>query len=341
MTQDQAVVVAVLAATLGLFIWGRWRYDVVALIALLSLVLTDIVPGETAFVGFGHPAVVTVAAVLVVSRGLQNSGMVDMLARWLSHAGGRPTAQVASSTGLVAVLSGFMNNIGALALLMPVTIRVARAAGNRPSMLLMPLAFGSLLGGLVTLVGTPPNIVIASFRAQSGGDPFRMFDFAPVGLGVMVAGVAFISLVGWRLIPHRDERSSDEALFEVENYLTEVRVPADSPMVGKMVRDVGAAVEADIVIVSVLRDEERRPAPSSFERLRAGDVLTVELDTDALGARDARRAPERTQGREPQPWHSTSRRRTVSSAVICPRSSGAAHIETRSQFIGSALSDAL
>ncbi len=115
MTQDQAVVVAVLAATLGLFIWGRWRYDVVALIALLSLVLTDIVPGETAFVGFGHPAVVTVAAVLVVSRGLQNSGMVDMLARWLSHAGGRPTAQVASSTGLVAVLSGFMNNIGALA----------------------------------------------------------------------------------------------------------------------------------------------------------------------------------------------------------------------------------
>jgi di/tricarboxylate transporter len=283
-TQDQAVVVAVLVATLGLFIWGRWRYDVVALIALLALVLTDIVPGETAFAGFGHPAVVTVAAVLVVSRGLQNSGMVDTLARWLSRAGSRPTAQVASSTGLVAVLSGFMNNIGALALLMPVAIRVARGAGNRPSMLLMPLAFGSLLGGLVTLVGTPPNIVIASFRAQNGADPFGMFDFAPVGLGVMVAGVTFISLVGWRLIPHRDQRSSDEALFEIENYLTEVRVPADSPMVGKMVRDVGAAIEADIVIVAVLRDDERRPAPSSFELLRAGDVLVVEVDTDALQA---------------------------------------------------------
>ena len=126
--------------------------------------------------------------------------------------------------------------------------------------------------------------MIASFRAQTGTDPFGMFDFAPVGLGVMVAGLAFISLVGWRLIPHRDGRSSDEALFEIENYLTEVRVPAGSPMVGKMVRDVGAAIEAEIVVVAVLRDDEPRPAPSSFERLRAGDVLVVELDTDALQA---------------------------------------------------------
>ncbi len=284
MTSDQALVVTVLVATLGLFVWGRWRYDAVALLALLALVLVGIVPGEKAFAGFGHPAVVTVAAVLVVSRGLQNSGVVDVLARWLARAGSRPTAQVAASTGLVAALSAFMNNIGALALLMPVTIRVARGAGNRPSVLLMPLAFGSLLGGLVTLIGTPPNIVIATFRMETGAEPFGMFDFAPVGLGVMVAGVSFIALLGWRLIPHRDERPTDEALFEIENYLTEVRVPAGSQMVGRMVRDVGEAIEAEVVIVALVRGEERHPAPSSYERLRAGDVLLVEVDTEALQA---------------------------------------------------------
>ena len=284
MTSDQALVVAVLVATLGLFVWGRWRYDAVALLALLALVLVGIVPGADAFAGFGHPAVVTVAAVLVVSRGLQNSGVVDVLARWLARAGSRPTAQVAASTGLVAALSAFMNNIGALALLMPVTIRVARGAGNRPSVLLMPLAFGSLLGGLVTLIGTPPNIIIATFRMETGAEPFGMFDFAPVGLGVMVAGVSFIALLGWRLIPHRDERPTDEALFEIENYLTEVRVPAGSPMVGRMVRDVGEAIESEVVVVALVRGEERHPAPSSYERLRAGDVLLVEVDTEALQA---------------------------------------------------------
>jgi di/tricarboxylate transporter len=159
---DQLTVAAALLLALVLFAWGRWRYDAVALGVLLALVLVGVVPAEGAFSGFGHPAVITVAAVLVVGRGLENSGVVDAIARQLLRAGSRPTAQVASSSGVVAVCSAFMNNVGALALLMPVAIRIARQSGNPRALLLMPLAFASLLGGMVTLIGTPPNIIIAT-----------------------------------------------------------------------------------------------------------------------------------------------------------------------------------
>ncbi len=183
MALQQIIVFGVLALTLVLFVWGRWRYDVVALLALLAVTITGIAPADQAFAGFGHPAVVTVAAVLAVSRGLMNAGVIDSLAKLLGRVGERPTAQVGALTSLVALFSAFMNNVGALALLMPVAIRMARRNGHSPSLLLMPLAFGSLLGGLTTLIGTPPNIIIATFRTDNGAAPFRMFDFTPVGLG--------------------------------------------------------------------------------------------------------------------------------------------------------------
>ena len=194
MNIDQTTIFGILLLTLVLFIWGRWRYDVVSLLALLAATIAGLVPWDHAFLGFGHPAVITVAAVLVASRGLQNSGVVDVMAGWLSRAGESPTRQVASLTGLVAVLSGFMNNVGAMALLMPASIRMAIKGGNPPSILLMPLAFGSLLGGLLTLIGTPPNIIVSAYREEHLGAPFKIFDFAPVGAGVLVAGHLFISL---------------------------------------------------------------------------------------------------------------------------------------------------
>jgi di/tricarboxylate transporter len=279
---QQAIVFTVLALALVLFVWGRWRYDIVALLAMLAVAAAGIISGEEAVAGFGHPAVITVAAVLVVSRGLQNSGVVDILARLLFRVGERPTAQVGALSSLVAALSAFMNNVGALALLMPVAIRMARKNGRSPSALLMPLAFGSLLGGLVTLIGTPPNIIIATFRAETAAEPFRMFDFAPVGLGVAVAGLLFVTLVGWRLVPQRKGAASREELFETGDYITEVTVPEASRVVGKRVRDLGAMTEAEVVVIGLVRDKQRQPVLSSFMTLEAGDVLIVEADPDDL-----------------------------------------------------------
>ncbi len=212
MTTDQALVFAILCATLVLFVWGKFRYDLVALTALLLVSVTGLVPINEVFLGFGHPAVITVAAVLVLSRGLFNAGAVDLLSRHMAKVGTVPTIQVTALAGIVVVCSSVMNNVGALALLMPVAIWMSRQSGRSPSLLLMPLAFGSLLGGLVTLIGTPPNIIIALYRVETGLPAFRMFDFAPVGIGVALAGLAFISLFGW-LTPKREARSSPDELF--------------------------------------------------------------------------------------------------------------------------------
>ena len=309
-----------LALTFALFVWGRWRYDAVALLALLALVLGGVVPGDEAFADFGHPAVVTVAAVLVVSRGLQNSGAVDLLARWLTVAGASPTRQIAATSGLAATLSAFINNVGALAVLMPTAIRLARQAGNRPSAVLMPLAFASLLGGLVTLVGTPPNIVIATFRADASGEAFAMFDFAPVGIGIAIAGLAFVSLVGWRLIPRREEAASEE-LFEISDYLFELRVPVGSPTDGRSIAELGAESNADFVVVAVERGDRRIGLPSGFELLHAGDELVVEASSEALDALVAEAGLEAAGGRDGAADRLGDGDVVLAEAVIAPGSS--------------------
>ena len=225
----------------------------------------------------------TVAGVLVVSRGLQNSGAVDVIARWLRRAGASPTRQVAATSGLAAALSAVMNNVGALTVLMPTTIRLARSVGNRPATVLMPLAFASLLGGLITLVGTPPNIVIATFRADATGEAFAMFDFTPVGLGVAVVGLAFIALVGWRLIPHREDVEG-ETLFEIDDYLFEVRVPPGSSAEGRTIAEIGSASGADFVVGTIVRGDRQIPLPPRFEPVHADDVLVVEATGESLQA---------------------------------------------------------
>ncbi len=184
----EVAVFLVLGAALVLFVWAPLRYDLVAMVAALALAIPGIIPAERLFLGFGHPAVVTVAAVLIVSRGLQDSGLVEYLSGWLQRVGGRTTLQVAALCAVVAASSSFMNNVGALALFLPVAVRLARRSGVPPSVVLMPIAFASLLGGMVTLIGTPPNIIVATFRGEAVGVPFGMFAFAPVGLGVTVAG---------------------------------------------------------------------------------------------------------------------------------------------------------
>jgi len=286
MTGEQLIVFGVLAATLVLFVWNRWRYDLVALGALLACALTGVVPADEVFSGIGHPAVISVAAVLVLSRGLLNAGVVDSVARRLMQVGERPWAQVAALTGIVALSSGFMNNVGALALFMPVAIWMSRQSGRSPSYLLMPLAFGSLLGGTLTLIGTPPNLIIAGYRAEAGEAPFGMFAFLPVGAAVTVAGVLFIALLGWRLVPRRQEQEGNGDLFEISAYLTEVRVPESCKYAGRTLHALINAVkdEADVQVIALVRGDERQRMPSTYEVLREGDILLVEADSDSLKA---------------------------------------------------------
>jgi len=286
LTAAQVFVFCVLAATLALFIWNRWRYDVVAVMALLAVTLAGLVPPGEVFAGFGHPAVITVAAVLVLSQGLINAGVVDLIARLLWRVGESPTVQVAALTGIVALLSAFMNNIAAMALLMPVGITLSRRRGSPPSLLLMPMAFASLLGGMTTLIGTPPNIIIASYREEAGLEAFRMFDFLPVGGGVAVAGLLFISLLGWRLMPRRVKAAAPEDLFDISEYVAEIRLRDGSSFAAGSLHDLVVAVqeEAEILVLALFREGRRQSMPPLHTALRPGDVLLIEADSQSLGA---------------------------------------------------------
>ena len=286
MSNDQITVFAVLGLTLALFVWGRWRYDLVALVALLALLATGTLPFDRAFEGFAHPAVITVAAVLVISRALQNAGVVDLAMRLLTPLKGRPVSQLIVQTVIVAVLSAFMNNVGALALMIPVALRQAYRDGYSPAIALMPLAFGSLLGGLTTLIGTPPNLIVSAYRARELGEGYAMFAFAPVGGAVALAGVAFVTLIGWRFLPKgRRGAPESERLFDVSDYVTELRVDPESEIVGRTVAEIEDLAEGeDVTVLGVLRDESKQLAPSSHERVTAGDVLVVEADTQAIKA---------------------------------------------------------
>ena len=192
MTTDQIILFSLFIAVFGMLLWGRFRYDLVAFTALMIAVTLGVVPVDRAFAGFGHPATIIVALVLVVSAGLVRSGAVFMITRTLVDASRGLGAHIALMGGIGAVLSAFMNNVAALALLMPVDIQTARKAGRSVGLTLMPLSFATILGGMATLIGTPPNIIIASIRAETLGEPFGMFDFAPVGGIAAIAGLAFV-----------------------------------------------------------------------------------------------------------------------------------------------------
>jgi di/tricarboxylate transporter len=305
MTQDQATILVILAATVIMFLWGRWRHDMVALGSLLACVFAGLIPAADAFAGFGHPAVITVACVLVLSRELQNTGAIDALARRALPQNAGPTLAIAALAGLAAVLSAFMNNVGALALLMPVAIQLAARQSLPAGRVLMPVAFGSILGGMTTLIGTPPNLIVSGFRAHNGGVSFAMFDFTPVGLAVAASGVAFVVLLGRYLVPTRKGAGAEG--FETAAYLTEARVPETSKAAGMTLSAIEQAIEkAEAQVVGLVRAETRIPAPSPFREVQPGDILVIEAEPEALastlsslgleleeGVRDAPAAPQK------------------------------------------------
>ncbi len=284
MTNDQLILFALLGLVFVFLVWGRWRYDLVAFIALLAALLTGIVPVDRAFSGFGHPATVIIALVLIVSRGLSNSGAIELLARFVVNRGRSLGTHIGVMGGLAAALSALMNNVAALAMLMPLELQAAEKAGRSPSLSLMPISFASILGGMITLIGTPPNIVIAEYRAEALGAPYRMFDFTPVGLACAVAGLLFVTLVGWRLLPpSRHAPGSGKALFDLANYIAEVSVPKGSSVIGKRVAELDeTAAEADVDIVGLIRRGQRMPGLARRTEIRAGDVLVLEARPEKI-----------------------------------------------------------
>jgi di/tricarboxylate transporter len=274
---DQNILFALLFFVFAFLIWGRWRYDLVAFSALLVAVAVGVIPVDDAFAGFGHPAVVVIALVLIVSRGLSNSGVIELMSRHLIDASRRLGAHIGIMSGFAAVLSAVMNNVAALALLMPLDMQAAVKSKRSPALTLMPLSFASILGGMITLIGTPPNIVIAEYRGTVLGEPYHMFDFAPVGLVVAVVGVAYVALIGWRLIPiARGQHDTAEELFELGDYTAEVRVPEGSAAVGKIVRDLDdIADEHDVEVNGLLRRGQRQPGRARRVEIRRNDVLVL------------------------------------------------------------------
>ena len=283
MTTDQIILFALFGGVFALLLWGRFRYDIVAFSALLLGVILGVVPKEDAFSGFGHPATLVVALVLIVSAGLVRSGAVLLITRTLVDAGRGVGAHITIMGGVGAILSAFMNNVAALALLMPVDMATARKAGRSPGVTLMPLSFATILGGTITLIGTPPNIVIAGIRRDQMGESFRMFDFAPVGLVTAAAGLAFVALVGWRFIPGRAEQGSASNGDDRAHYVAELTVPEGHPRVGARVADLyPAADEAGVNVIGLLRDGRRLFGTSRHVTLRADDALILEAMPGAL-----------------------------------------------------------
>jgi di/tricarboxylate transporter len=284
MNTDQMILFALLAGVFIFLIWGRWRYDIVAFMALIIALIVGIVPSDQAFSGFGHPATVIVALVLIISRGLSNSGAIELIARYLVDSTRSLSAHISVMATLVASLSALMNNVGALALLMPVDMQAAEKAKRSPALTLMPLSFASILGGMITLIGTPPNIIIAAYREQALGEAFSMFDFAPVGLATAVVGVIFIATIGWRLIPTSStDRNSAQELYNLEGYIAEAKVPETSSIIGKRVNELDELSEENgVAIIGVVRRGQRLPGMARRQVLKKNDILVLEASPAAL-----------------------------------------------------------
>ena len=279
---EQTLVFVVILLSLFFFVRGKVRYDIVAFLALAVLVLVGVIPSENAFTGLSHPAVITVAAVLIISKALQHSGLVDIIANWVGTISTKFWAQLVMLTTIVALASAFINNVGALAIIMPVALHLSKKYQFSVSRILMPIAFASILGGMITLIGTPPNIIISTFRSDVIGERFGMFDFFNVGGLLTLVGLLFIIILGFRFLPKRNSDSSKGELFEIESYITEVKVTEGSKIIGMPISKINEFSKTEILILGIIRNGIRIHAPQSWEELQLNDVLLIEADTDDL-----------------------------------------------------------
>jgi di/tricarboxylate transporter len=282
MTTPQILAVLILLAMMGLFLWGRLRYDLVGVLALLAALAAGIVSPKEAFSGFGDDIVIIVASALVVSAAVGRSGVMERALRYVAPYARTTRLQVIVLVGTVTVLSAVIKNIGALAMLIPVAFQIARRTGQSPSVFLMPMSFGALLGGIITLIGTSPNIIVSRVRNDMLGEPFSMFDFAPVGLGIAAAGVAFLAL-GYRLLPsdRRGNATLDEAL-DIKDYVTEASVTEASMLAGQTVSDLKRLADGDVTVTTVVRNKTQSVTPLPDATLKPGDIVLLEGEPEAL-----------------------------------------------------------
>jgi di/tricarboxylate transporter len=316
--QDQTLAFAILAGMMALFVWGRLRYDLVAVLALLAAVFTGIVPHKAAFSGFGDDIVIIVASALIVSAAVERSGVLEAALHRVSLYITSVQGQIVVLVTVVTILSAFVKNIGALAMMIPVAFQLARRSNASPSCFLMPMAFGSLLGGLITLVGTSPNIIVSRVREELTGQPFSMFDFTPVGLGLAVAGVAFLAF-GYRLLPgdRKAAASLDEAI-DLTDYMTEARVTANSPIIGRTVGDLAKLCDNEVLVTGIVRNQTDQMMPLPDVVLCEGDIVLLEGDPEALERGVARAHLELESERRPTEGQASDEETGGIEAIVGP-----------------------
>jgi di/tricarboxylate transporter len=342
MTSDNVLVLAILAGAVVLFVSEKLRVDVVAMIVLATLGLTGLVTPEEAFSGFSSPAVITVWAVFIVSGGLTRSGVADLIAVQVVRLAGRNQLKLTVLIMVaVGTMSAFMNNIGAVAILLPAVMSVARETDIPPSKLLIPLAWASLMGGNMTMIGTPPNILASSILESYGDiEPFGFFDFTPMGIVVLTAGILYMVFVGRHLLPRRTPGGDLADSYPVQEYLTEVRVGEDSPLLGKTVResDLENRYGLNVIHIHLCCQEGETVSAMTAHRLEAGDELHLEATAGAiLAANEALRlvpVPDRSI----QPWDEEPERAAfeLAEVVLAPtsglRGSTLRQIDFRTRF---------
>ena len=282
---DQIQVSFILLGLLALLVWGKWRYDGVTLITLALMVLLGLVPAKEAFLGFGHPAVITVALVLLISKALEKSGFINMIGDFLRQKVSGESQFLFIIMVTAALLSSFMNNIGAMAMLLPITIGIAQKMEWNPSKFLMPLAFASILGGMNTKIGTPPNIIISEFRGDVPGmKGFEFFDFAYAGLPISLLGIFFIAFVGWRLVKVRERSGEQRTLVDIHDYLMEMTVNEDSNLVGKRIHEFTGKLGSDNVLMGVVSDKGRIRKPHNLETFESLQILVLKISPDDVAS---------------------------------------------------------
>jgi di/tricarboxylate transporter len=282
MPTDQWLVVIVIGGMMAAFVWGRYRYDLVAVMALLVSMVLGLVPADRAFSGFSDDIVVIVACALLLSGAIARSGIMNVLLRRIAPERQPPRMQLLILVLVVALMSSFVKNIGALAIMIPIALQMARTSGVSPSRFLMPMSFAALLGGLMTQVGTSPNVIVSRVRQEITGQPFTMFDYTPLGLALTLVGVVFLVLA-YRILPdrRRSERDLNEAV-SIKNYTTEARVTDATLSVGTSVRALQKLSAGGAMIIAIIgkNGNHRKPLPDTA--LKSGDLLIIEGEQDAL-----------------------------------------------------------
>jgi di/tricarboxylate transporter len=282
MDRQQVLALATIVAMMALFTWGRLRYDMVAIIALIAAYVVGIVPAEKTFSGFSSDIVIIVVSALILSAAVSRSGIVELAMSYARFDLSKPRSQIVILTTCVALLSAFVKNVGTLAMFLPIAFKFARRTGTSPSLLLMPMSFASLIGGLITLVGTSPNIIVSQVREKLLGKPFLMFDFAPVGVGLTLAGIVFLAF-GYKLLPTaRRATASIETAFNLDAYATEVTVAEGSPFIGKPIGEFEKQVEGELDVAVLIRGGLERLNPGKNTKIKRDDLLILHGEPEVL-----------------------------------------------------------